>query len=402
MSKKIIVRKDYIEKVKPFIGTDLIKVFVGQRRVGKSCILKMIINYLKEQDSASNIIYINKESVEFNFIYDDKTLYEYIELKLSKTNNNYIFIDEVQEIQNFEKILRNYYDKPHIDMFCTGSNANFLSGDLATYLSGRYVQIKVNILSYSEFLEFHKIEDNNNSLHKYLKWGGLPYIKNLIKDDEIIFDYLQNIISTIIYKDVIYRYKIRNVEFFDNLLLYVANNIGNIFTATRISDYLKSQHIDISPKVILNYLYYLQNAFLIYKLKRVDLVGKKIFETNNKYFFEDWGLRNALVGLNQYSVYSVLENVVFTHLKSLGYSISVGVVKDKEIDFVAVKSGLKVYVQVTYYITDEKVKEREFGNLLLIKDNYPKYVVSLDEYTIGNFKGVQHIHLRDFLTNDKL
>ncbi len=401
MSKDLIVRKKYIAKVVPFINTDLIKVFIGQRRVGKSYLLKTIIQHIKSKDKAANIIYVDKELNDFDFITDNKSLIMYVESKIESKIKNYLFVDEIQDIQQFEKALRHFQNKKNVDIYCTGSNANLLSGDLATYLSGRYIEIKVDTLTYLEFLNFHALENDNEALKKYLKWGGLPFLKNLINRDDVVFDYLQNIVSTIIYKDVIHRYKIRNVDFFENLIKYLANNTGNLFTAKKISDYLKSQKIDISTKVVLSYLQYLQNVFFIYKIKRINLSGKNIFATNNKYYFEDWGLRNALLGLNNFSVPSVLENVVFLHLINLEYEVGIGVSNDQEIDFVAQKNGEYLYVQVAYIITDEKVRNREFGNLLLIQDNYPKYVVSMDEYIIGSYKGVKHIHLRDFLSMDK-
>ena len=398
MGNKLIVRHNYLKKVIPFINTDLIKVFIGQRRVGKSYLLKTIINYIQEENKQANIIYIDKELSDFDSITNYKELINYIDSAINSNLKNYLFIDEIQDIQQFEKALRHFQNKQSVDIYCTGSNANLLSGDLATYLSGRYIEIKVNTLTYIEFLEFHNLENNNEALKKYLKWGGLPFIKNLIKQDEVIFDYLKNIISTIIYKDVIQRYKIRNVDFFENLIHYLANNTGNLFTAKKISDYLKSQKINISTKVVLSYLHYLQNAFLIYKLKRINLSGKNIFATNHKYFFEDWGLRNALLGLNNFNIPSVLENVVFAHLINLGYEVGIGVINEQEIDFVAKKDGEILYVQVAYLITDEKVKNREFGNLMLIQDNYPKYVVTMDDYLIGSYKGVKHLHLRNFLS----
>jgi predicted AAA+ superfamily ATPase len=256
----------------------------------------------------------------------------------------------------------------------------------------------VNPLSYIEFLEFHQLPNTNESLNKYLKWGGLPFIINLEKDDRVIFDYLSNILSTIVYKDILYRYKIRNVEFFDRLIQFLAANTGNLITAKKISDYLKSQKTNISPKVILNYLQYLQNAFLVYKLKRTDVNSKKVFEVNDKYYFEAWGLRNAILGPGHFSIPDTLENVVFSHLKQLGYSVNVGVLKNLEIDFIAKKQGHTLYVQVAYLIPDSKVHEREFGNLEHINDNYPKYVVSLDPVEIKSHKGIKHLHLRDFLT----
>jgi predicted AAA+ superfamily ATPase len=344
---------------------------------------------------------VDKELADFDFITGYKLLIGHVESKIKKRVKNYLFIDEIQDIEQFEKALRHFQNKKTVDIYCTGSNANLLSGELASYLSGRSIEIKVNTLSYLEFLKFHDLDNTNESLKKYLKWGGLPFIKNLLKEDEIIFDYLRNIVSTIIYKDIVQRHKVRNVDFFENLIKYLANNTGNLFNAKKISDYLKSQKIAISTKVVLSYLHNLQNAFLVYKLKRENLAGKNIFATNNKYFFEDWGLRNALLGLNNFSVPSVLENVVFIHLINLGYEVNIGFVNEKEIDFVAKKDGENLYVQVAYLISDEKVKNREFGNLLLIKDNFPKYVVSMDEYKIGSDKGIKHIHLRDFLSIDK-
>ncbi len=398
----IIERPIYFKKVLPYIDKNPIKVFIGQRRVGKSFIMKMICEFITKDIPNANIIYIDKEQYEFDSIIDYHSLISYVEEKLSSSTKNYLFIDEIQEINAFEKALRHFQNKELTDIYCSGSNAEMLSGELATLLSGRYISIKINSLSYIEFLDFHSLDDSDESLHKYLKWGGLPYLRNLGKEDEIIFDYLSNILSTIIYKDIIYRYKIRNVEFFDRLIQYIAANTGNLITAKKISDYLKSQKVSISSKVVLTYLQYLQNAFLVYKLARVDINSKKTFEINDKYFFEDWGLRNAILGLSHFSLPDTLENIVFSHLKHLGYHVCIGILKNMEIDFVANKGNETVYIQVAYIITDEKVKQREFGNLIQIPDNYPKYVVSLDPVPIGSFKGINHMHLREFLKKQQL
>jgi len=398
----VIHREAYLHKIKPYINKELIKVFIGQRRVGKSYIMKMISEYIQTQKLDANIIFIDKEQYEFDSIIDYHSLISYVENNINASVNNYLFIDEIQEIKGFEKALRHFQNKGIADIYCTGSNADMLSGELASLLSGRYISINIHSLSYIEFLQFHLLEDSDDNLYKYLKWGGLPYLKNLDKNDEVIFDYLSNILSTIVYKDILYRYKIRNVEFFDRLILYISANTGNLITAKKISDYLKSQKVSISSKVILTYLQYLQNAFLIYKLNRVDVNSKKVFEINDKYFFEDCGLRNALLGLGSFSIPDTLENVVFSHLKQLGYKVSVGVLKNLEIDFVAQKGIDTVYIQVAYIITDDKVKEREFGNLALIKDNFPKYVISLDPVIIASYKGIKHLHLREFLKKQSL
>jgi len=397
MSKEIIIREYYLEKVKPYINLELIKVFTGQRRIGKSYLMKIIYKYLLSKDKGANFIYIDKEQYEFDFIRDYHGLINYIDTQYKNNKQNYLFVDEIQEIQHFEKALRHLQNRSNIDIYCTGSNAQMLSGDLATTLTGRYIKIDVNPLSYKEFLQFHNLPSGQDAVLKFIKWGGLPFIKNLQKDDNVIFDYLGNIISTIIYKDILYRYRIRNVDFFDTLLTFVAANTGNLITAKKISEYLKSQKTDISVKVVLNYLEYLQNAFLLNKIKRIDINSKKYFEVNNKYFFTDWGLRNALLGLNRFSVPDVLENIVFSHLKQLGYNVNIGVLKNQEIDFIAYKGGNTVYFQVAYLIPDNKVKEREFGNLLKINDNYNKYVVSMDTVIISDYKGIEHLDLLGFL-----
>lgn len=370
---------------------------MGQRRVGKSYLMKMTADYILKQNPDARFLYIDKEQYEFDTIRDYHSLIAYVNENLASGRANYLFVDEIQEIKGFEKALRHFQNKGTADIYCTGSNADLFSGELATLLSGRYITINVHPLSYNEFLGFHNLKDGDDALQKYLKWGGLPYIRNLEKNDEVIFDYLSNILSTIVYKDVIHRYKIRNVEFFDRLIRYIAANTGNLITSKKISDYLKSQKTDISPRVVLSYLQYLQNAFLIYKLKREDIHSKKVFEISDKYFFQDWGLRNALLGLGNFSVPDLLGNIVFSHLKQQGYLVSVGVLNHLEIDFVAHKADKTLYIQVSYLIVDDKTKEREFGNLLLIKDNYPKYVISLDPVPVSSYKGIIHLHLRDFL-----
>lgn len=399
--KPFTERNGYFERLKPFINKNLIKAVTGQRRVGKSFLMFQLIDEIKRQTPDANIIYINKENFEFDNIEDYKDLILYVNDKFSQEKPNYLFVDEIQDINQFEKALRHFLTEENIDIYCTGSNANMLSGELATYLSGRYIEIKVYSLTYLEFLKFHKLKNTKHSLKKYLNFGGLPYLKNLPLKEDIVFEYLRNIFTTIIYKDVIVRNKIRNTNVLENLVRFLANNVGNIISAKKISDYLKSQNLKVSAQIILNYLEHLQSAFLIYKVKRTDITGKKVFEIHEKYYFEDWGLKNSLVGYTKFNINQVLENVVYIHLKAAGYEIMVGQTGDKEIDFICQRDGAKLYVQVAYLIPDEKVKEREFGNLLLVKDNFPKIVVSLDEYTIKNYKGILHLNLRDFLTNIK-
>ncbi len=399
-SNNYITRGGYLEKITPFINQNLIKVLVGQRRVGKSYLLFQIIDFIKSKDSNANIIYINKEQYEFDAIKTYNDLIEYVNTKVKKKVLNYLFVDEIQDVQEFERALRHFALDEKMDIYCTGSNANLLSGELATFLSGRYVEFKVYSLSYLEFIDFHEFDNDIESLKKYMRWGGLPFLKNLQKTDEVLSEYLKSIYTTIIYKDIVSRFQIRNMVFLENLVLFLANNIGNVISSKKISDYLKAQKINMSPQIVLNYLDYLKQAFLIYNVRRMDIGGKKVFEINEKFYFEDWGISNALLGFSYMDIGKIIENVVYIHLKISGYEVLIGKVGDKEIDFVGQKNGNKIYIQACYLIADEKVKQREFGNLSEIKDNYPKIVVSLDDYAPENVAGIKHMHLREFLSKE--
>lgn len=393
-----IPRPHYLKKIEPFIDKDLIKVIVGQRRVGKSYLLYQIMDLIKERKADANIVYINKELYEFDAIRNYHDLINYVHSKKSSTAKNYIFIDEIQDIDQFEKALRSLQAEGGFDLYCTGSNAKLLSGDLATYLSGRYYELKIFSLSYPEFLSFHQLTNSTEALLSYIKYGGLPYLKNLKLEDPIVYDYLKNVYNTIILKDIVARYQIRNVAFLENLIKYLADNLGSIVSAKRISDFLKSQRINISPNVVLNYLSNLASAFFIEKVPRAEIGGKKIFEVGEKYYFEDLGLRHTLISYHQRDINKVLENLIFNHLAICGYQIMVGKIGNQEVDFIGTKNGEKIYIQVSYLLPDQHAWEREFGNLLEIKDNYPKMVVSMDEMIGKQYEGISHIHIRDFLT----
>lgn len=338
---------------------------------------------------------------EFEHIKDSKSLIDFVEKK-SEKNKNYLFIDEVQDIFEFEKALRSFNASGKYDIYCTGSNANLLSGELASTLSGRYVEIDVYSLSYQEFLDFYKLKNDNDSLLKYIKFGGLPYLINLdLNNDEVVYSYLKNVYNTIILKDVVARYNIRNVSFLDNLIYYLADNLTSLVSAHKISKFLKSQKISISTNLIISYLSYLNNSLFINQVKRTEIQGKKIFEINEKYYFQDLGLRHSLVPYRQVDIAKILENLVFNHLKYLSYQVFIGKMKDKEIDFVAIKGSKTIYIQVTYLLS-EKNRKREFENLLQIKDNHEKIVVSMDQMISDqdNYQGVRHINIRKFLSQD--
>lgn len=393
-----ISRPLYINKIKPYINKDIIKVLIGQRRVGKSYMLFQVMDEILKQDKEANIIYISKELVDFEHIKNYQDLLKEINEKKTAKGKQYIFIDELQDIESFEKALRSLQAKKEFDIYCTGSNAKLLSGELATYLSGRYVEVKIYSLTFTEFLAFHKLDNSNTSLIKYLKYGGLPYLINLELKDHIIYDYLKNIYAAILFKDIVKRYNVRNINFLENLVKYIADNTGSLVSSKKISDFLKSQKIQISPQLVIDYLRYLESAFFIFKTTRADIAGKKIFEIGEKYYFEDLGLRHSIIGYKANDIGKILENVVYLHLKALGYEIYVGKLGEKEIDFVCEKESKRLYIQVGYILQDEKTLNREFGNLLKIKDNYPKYVVSMDEAISGtDYKGIEHIYIRDFL-----
>lgn len=400
----IIKRSIYTERIKPFIGKGIIKVLTGQRRVGKSCILMQLQQEILAEQPQANIVYINMEFAEFRMLQTDKDLFLFLKDKFPADGINYLFIDEIQDITGFEHVLRDLQAKESCDIFITGSNARMLSGELATYLSGRYIEFHIHSLSYREFLEFHHLPDNNQSLIAYLTYGGLPYLSRLELTDELAFEYLRNVYSTILIKDVIKREKIRNVDFLETLALYTADNVGSLFSANNISKYLKSQRVDMATTQVISYLRALSNAYLINKTGRVDIRGLRKFEVGDKYFFEDLGLRNCHTGFNlQRDIHKILENAVYLHLRLLQYEVFVGQMEQQEIDFVGIRQGNRVYVQVAYLIIDEKTREREFGNLMSIPDNYPKYVVTLDEFNSGsNVEGIHYLHLRQFLMLETL
>ncbi len=395
---KSIVRPLYIDRVSPFIGKNLIKVFTGQRRVGKSYLMFQIIDLIRERDKRAHIIYINKEDLAFSEIRNAVHLNDYVLQHKSENQISYVFIDEIQEIENFEDALRSLLLDEQIDLYCTGSNAQLLSGDIAGRLSGRFIEINVYSLTYIEFLEFHQLEDSDSTLWSYMKYGGLPYLRHLALDENIVFEYLKNIYSTIVFRDIINRYAVRNTVFLEQLVLFLASNTGRIFSAKKISDFLKSQKINIAPNQVQLYIQHLTNAFLVHQVKRYDIEGKRLFEIGEKYYFENLGIRNALWGYRVEDMGKMMENVVYNHLLSEGYVVHVGVLGSNEIDFVAEKKGEKLYVQVALSLTEEKTIEREFGNLQKISDNYPKMVVTMDQFEGNTIEGIRAINLRSFLS----
>lgn len=401
----IIPRPRYINRILRFLDKGMIIALTGQRRVGKSFILRMLADRIKTDNPNANIIFINKEKKQFADLTSHIQLSAYLSDKIKPETANYLLIDEVQDIDGFENVLRSLNADEECQIIITGSNAKMMSSELSTYLGGRYIDIHVQSLTFLEFLEFHSLEPSQQSLMLYLSFGGLPHLYRLGLDPaEIAWEYLQNIYNTIVLRDVVEREKIRNVTLFENLMTYISDNTGQLVSATSLSKYLKSQRIDLTPLTGINYLKAAENAFIINKVSRYDIHGKRLLEVNDKFYFEDLGLRNVLVGSNRTrDIEKLMENAVYLHLKSLGFKTTIGIINNSEIDFVAERNGKIIYIQVTYLLASESTIQREFGNLQALPDNYPKYVVSMDTInSIHDFNGIKHINLLDFLRLEEL
>lgn len=390
-----IRRQSYIDKIEKYLGKETIIVLVGQRRVGKSCILKMIRDE-KMADSDNNVIYIDKEKWQYDAIQTYRDLNEYIEKHWANDKYNYILIDEVQDIEEFERSVRSFRTEPNTDIIITGSNASMLSNELSTLIGGRYKEIYIQSLSYNEFLEFHNLSDNDESLSLYIQYGGMPGLAKIGLEEDDAREYQIDIYHTVLLKDVIMRNQIRNVPFLENLVRFLADNIGKLISANSIAKYMKSQGESITSSVVINYISFLCEAYILHKVNRYDIHGKRVFENNDKFYFEDNGVRNAIAGGTREGD---IENIIYEHLIRLGYQVYVGQLQAGEIDFVCTKpEGQRIYVQASFIIAEQVTREREFGNLRSIKDNYPKYVISMTPLlTKNDDDGITHIHLRKFL-----
>ena len=379
--------------------TPIIKVMIGHRRVGKSYILFQLMELIIEEEKNANIIYINKEDIEFVDITSYKELNEYITVRLVDNRRNYIFVDEIQEIEDFQIAIRSLALDDNNDIYITGSNSQMFSSDLANELGGRYVEFRIYSLSYLEFLYFHDLPNDDESLEKYTRFGGLPYLIHLPMDESVVMEYIRSVYSTIVLRDVIKRKKIRNTGFLEQLIRFLANNIGSLFSSKSISDFLKSQKVNISPSQVSEYADSLVEAFIVHRVGRYDIVGKRLFERGEKYFFENMGIRNSIAGYKPQDRAKRLENLVCNHLLYCGYDVKVGTLATEEIDFVCTRDRETVYVQVAIELSSPTTIAREFGNLLKIKDNYTKIVVSGEHSFEDSYEGVEHIYIRDFLSS---
>lgn len=392
----------YISRIRPFIGTELIKVMTGIRRCGKSVMLELIKQELIECGiNSSQFISINFEDMNYANLQTAKALHNEITKRAANIDGKvYLFFDEIQEVKDWEKCINSLRVSLNCDIYITGSNAKLLSGELATYLAGRYVEFVIYPFSFAEFLELYKMiapdETIQKSFQKYLLSGGMPYLANIRYVDEPSKQYLLDLFNSVQLKDIVRRNKIRDVDLLERIIAYIITNAGNTFSASSLAKFLKSEHRTVAPETILNYIKYCCDAYLFYQVKREDLQGKQILATNEKYYIADHGIREAVFGGNMKEINLTLENIVYLELIRRGYVVTVGRICDKEIDFVCHKKDEKLYIQVTYLLASEETIQREFTAFDNIKDNFPKYVVSMDEFDMSR-DGIKHRNIRDFL-----
>ena len=393
----IIARPLYMDRIRPYIGKNIIKTLVGQRRVGKSYILRAVAEEIRRQNPEANFININLEDFAFSHIKDAAALYSEITSRIAAGRKNCIFLDEIQEVADFDRVVRSLILDPGNDIYLTGSNSSMLSSEMASRLAGRSIEVHVHPLTYSEFLEFHSRQDSDEAVQAYLRFGGLPYLRNL-PDQSTWNEYLTGVTDAVVYRDVVSRHALRGTDFLQRLMLYLADNVGNIFTAKKIADYLKSQRITSSTSSVQSYIDYLEEAFIVNRARRWDIDGKRFFVIGEKVYFEDLGIRNAIIGYRPNDIGGLLENVVYNHLRSSGYKVSVGVMSQgREIDFIAEKDNEYRYIQVALTVLDGDTAAREFGNLAKIPDNYEKTVITLRDTSPNTLNGIRHQSLREFL-----
>lgn len=402
----MIERERYMQRIRPFIDKDVVKVLTGLRRAGKSVMLELIKDELiKNGVNEDRFIALNFESLANEKYCTAKALYEELCKRMSDIKDKaYIFLDEIQEVADWEKCINSMRVDYNCDIFITGSNAKLLSGELATYLGGRYVEFVIYPFSFGEYLESRRISEGDISISEefktYIDFGGMPFLVNLNKDREASVQYLRDVYNSVILKDVVKHNNIRDVELLERIITFVMANVGHTFSARSVSNYLKSENRKVSAETVLNYIKACEEAYLFYRFNREDLVGKKILTINEKYYIADHGLREAVYGSNTRDMDQLLENIVCMELLCRGYNVTIGKAGDKEIDFIAEKAEDKLYIQVAYLLPTEDTISREFGVYESIKDNYPKYVLSMDEFDLSR-NGVRHCNLREFLLLEK-
>lgn len=404
----MISRPIYISQLKQFIDTPFIKVITGLRRSGKSTVMKLLQSELLERGvTKEQIIYINLESFIFSELKDAQSLYQFVQNKINDERKYYILLDEIQDVQNWEKAVNAFMVDFNVDLYITGSNSQLLSSELSTFLAGRYVEMTIYTLSFQEFLTFkahyHQqslVQDKSSLIthfNEYMRKGGFPVVHIAHYNEDTIDKIVQDIYDSVILRDTVQRHKIRDVELLERIIKYAFDNIGNTFSGKNVADYFKSQQRNINVNTVYNYLQALESAFILHRVERFDIKGKEILKTQEKFYLGDVALLYATMGFRFNLIAGILENLVYLELKRQGYNVYIGKLADKEIDFIAQKQNEKRYIQVAYKLESEKTIEREFAPLLQITDHYPKYVITMDEFWQGNIEGVVHLNIVDFL-----
>lgn len=391
----MVIREAYLAKIRPFIGKDIIKVLTGIRRGGKSVLLEQI----RDEIGSPNTIFLNFEDLGNQRLCEYNALHDYVCEKIGDSKDQfYLFFDEIQEVRGWEKAVNSLRVKFHADIYITGSNSRLLSGDLATYIAGRYISFVVYPFSFAEF----QLADPALTFGQYIQYGGMPFLSSINFEPEISKNYLQDIFNSVVLKDIVKRNNIRDVDLLERIIAYALANVGRSFSATSISKYFKAENRTVAPETILNYLKACEESYLLYRLKSQDINGKKVLKVNEKYYVADHGLREAVIGENLQNVEIILENIVGLELLRRGYKVCVGRVGTKEIDFVGEKQGDKLYVQVCYLLNDETTIQREFGSLLEVRDNFPKLVLYQEGSFRGNYEGIPAVRIEDWLTGENV
>lgn len=394
----MIIRPDYIEKIRPYMDVKLVKILAGIRRCGKSTILDMIKDELINRGVDDKHIITRKYSNEdYDETFDSKKMYEELKSLIVDDKKYYFLLDELQEVKGWEKVVNTLLEDFNTDIYVTGSNSKLMSSEISTYLTGRYVTIPVYTLSFKEYLTFKNDTKKSNKelLQEYIRFGGFPLVASSNFDEKSAYGIVEDIYNSVVVNDITKKHNISNIDLFNRVVRFIVENVGKTFSANSIVNFLKSEKRTISVEAIYNYLEWLEKAFVIYRCKRYDLQGKNVLKTQEKFYLADQSIKYALYGFSPTSIASIMENLVYFELKRRDYDVYIGKNADKEIDFVAVNRDEKLYIQVCRELPKES--NREIANLMEIKDNYPKMVVTLDEYATGNVNGIKIVHLADFL-----
>jgi predicted AAA+ superfamily ATPase len=394
MEEALLDRPQYADQARAWFGSRLIKILAGQRRVGKSFILRSLADTSRRERPEWRTIFIDKELSAWDHVRDASSL----ELAAASRNGEPValFIDEAQEIAGFERAVRSLAAAGLHDIWVTGSNAQLLSGEIATLFAGRTVTLRIRALDYGEFLRFHGLEDSDASLPLYLRYGGLPFLRNLRLADETAFEYLRGVFNAIVLKDIVQRHRVRNPAILGRIVEFLGDSIGSPVSARNVANFLKAKGIECSPQTVLDYFGHLTDAYSVNRVRAEDLAGKRLLESGDKYYFDDLGMRSAARGFDQRDIGKVIENAVYLKLAGEGWDIHSGRAGDREIDFVCERAGTRIYVQAAYLVPDGTTREREFGSLLALRDAFPRYVVSMDPLQ-ADHDGVRHLSLREFL-----